>query len=297
MYKLLLLGASLIWGASFVFMKNSVDVLGPATLVAVRFVSAALLMLVFFWPKIIPSLKKDNVKAGVFLGILYFLAYWTQTVGLTDTTPGKNAFLTAAYVVMVPFIFWVISKARPNMLNVLAAFVCLVGIGFVSLDAALAISFGDAMTLVCAFFFALHIAFLGKLAQGREIYTLAFVQFVTVGVSGLVIGLPTEALPTLDQITPDFIGQMLYLIVGATFLAVLFQNIGQAHVPPSQAALLLSLESVFGVAFSIVLYGEIMTASLIFGFALIFVAVLINELLAPKMESKRAIVASEKKEE
>lgn len=297
MYKLLLLGASLIWGASFVFMKNSVDVLGPATLVAVRFVSAALLMLVFFWPKIIPALKKDNVKAGIFLGILYFLAYWSQTVGLTDTTPGKNAFLTAAYVVMVPFIFWVISKVRPNVLNVLAAFVCLVGIGFVSLDAALVISFGDAMTLVCAFFFALHIAFLGKLAQGREIYTLAFVQFVTVGVSGLVIGLPTETLPSFDQITPDFIGQMLYLIVGATFLAVLFQNIGQAHVPPSQAALLLSLESVFGVAFSIILYGEIMTAPLIFGFALIFVAVLINELLAPKMEAKRAIVASEKKEE
>lgn len=290
-YKALLLAAPVIWGVSFVFMKNSVDVLGPATLIGVRFLLSAVLMLACFGKRIRRSFDKDHLKTGVVLGVFMFLAFWTQTIGITDTTPGKNAFLTASYVVFVPFVFWLISLRKPGLLNIVAAFICLAGIGLVSLNGDLSIGYGDAMTLVCAVLFAFHIAFLGKYAFGRDIYTLAFMQFLVAGVLGLLLGLPTEALPRADLITPDFLGQMAYLVIGASFLALLFQNIGQAHVPPSQASIFLSLEAVFGVVFSVLLYGEEMSVKLVSGFVLIFVAIFINEVVAPKLFVKRVIVA------
>ena len=87
------------------------------------------------------------------------------------------------------------------------------------------------------------------------------------------------------------VGQMAFLIVFASVVAFGIQNVSLAYVPPAQASLFLSLESVFGVVFSVLLYGEVLTARLVIGFILIFAAILVNELLAPRVEAKRAIVA------
>lgn len=282
-FKLMLLAAPLIWGASFVVMKYSLDAMGPATLVGVRFLVSAALMLLFFFRKIRANLNRRTVGAGIALGAVFFTAYWTQNIGLVATTPGKNAFLTAAYVVMVPFLFWILSSRRPNVLHVLAAVVCLVGIGLVSLDEALTMGFGDAMTLVCAFFFALHISLLSKFASGNDVFTMSFLQFLVCGVLGVLFGLATEPLPELSAVLdPSFLVQMAYLALGSSFAASLLQNVGQTRVNPSQAALILSLEGVFGVLISILIYGERPTAQMFAGFALIFLAIVISEVLAER---------------
>lgn len=279
----MLLAAPIIWGASFVVMKYSLDTIGPATLVGIRFSISALLMLVFFFRTIRAHFKRDTVVAGVALGVVFFAAYWTQNIGLTDTTPGKNAFLTAAYVVFVPFLYWLFARKKPRVLNLVAAIVCLAGIGFVSLDAALTIGFGDGMTLVCAVFFASHIALLSKFAADYNVFTMTFLQFGVCGVLGLIAGALTEPLPSMAELLdPTLFWQLFYLTVGSSFIASLCQNVGQTHVHPSQAALILSLEGVFGVLISIIFYGEILSARVALGFVLIFIAILISEVLSTK---------------
>lgn len=288
-YKLMIIVATIIWGFSFVVMKDAVSVLEPAWLIGVRFFCTAVLLTIVFLPHMRCALSRDYLAAGGILGLLNFLGFWTQTIGLAYTTPGKNAFLTATYCVIVPFVSWVIARKRPTAYNLVAAVMCVTGIGLVSLTSgALTVEFGDFMTLVCALFFAVHIAFVSKLAQGRDILALTVLQFWVGGICGIAVGALTETAPNLAAISPDFIFNMFYLVVFASCVALVFQNVALAHVPPAQGSLFLSLESVFGVLFSVLLYGEELTARLLLGFALIFGAILVSEMLPlrPKAEKR-----------
>ena len=278
-WSLLLFLTALIWGAAFFMVKEVVDEFSPSTLVGWRFLIAALLVLLFFFKRIRKNLNLDLLKSGAILGLLYYLGFWVQTIGITDTSPGKNAFLTALYCVMVPFLYWLIFKQRPRWFNLLAAAVGISGIAFVSLqDGSFNLRFGDWMTLLSALFFALHIVFLSKYAEGKEIMSLTFVQFGCTGILGLVVG----AFESGGNILPHVQGissylQLFYLIVFSSFLACVFQNVGQVHVSASQSALILALESVFGVLFSILFYGEALSFSIVIGFVLIFISVVISE--------------------
>lgn len=286
-FKLMLLAATLFWGFGFVAVKESLDVMPPALLQGIRFSGAALLMLLFFHRTIIKNMNLKMFGLGVFLGLLFFMGYWTQTIGLADTTPSKNAFLTTAYCILTPFVYWFVAKRRPTAANLSLALLCFAGIGLVSLTSEFQIGWGDAMSLVCAAFYAVHISFLGYLARGRDIFTLAFIQFAVCGICGLTIGLVFEPLPSLEFITPDVLGQIAYLTVCSSFAACLFQNLGQSRVPPVQASLIMCLESVFGMLFSVMFYGETLTVRVLLGFALIFIAIVANDIAANKELSWR----------
>lgn len=277
-YKLMIVVATVIWGVSFVVMKDAVGVLEPSWLIGIRFVCTALILGAVFWKRLRACNGRDLLTGGAVLGVLLFAAYWTQTVGLKYTTPGKNAFLTAVYCVIVPFLFWFVAKRRPSAYNICAAVLCIVGVGLVSLSGEeLTIGFGDGMTLVCSVMFAAHIVATAVVSKKADIMALTVVQFAVSGVLGCVVGLLTEPLPNVAAITPDFLFNMAYLVILASCVAMGFQNAAVAKVPPSQAAVLLSLESVFGVGASILLYGEQMTFALVLGFALILGAVILSE--------------------
>lgn len=279
-YKLLIVVATIIWGASFVFMKDAVGVMEPAWLIGVRFTLTALVLTAVFWRHVRRSLTRRDLALGAVLGLANFLAFWVQTIGLAYTTPGKNAFLTAVYCVIVPFVYWAVAARRPTRYNLLAAVLGVAGIGCVSLGAeSLSMGFGDAMSLLCALFFALHIVLVGRFASGRDVLALTVYQFWMGGACGLAVGALTEPLPDLAAITPDFLANLAYLVVLASCVALVIQNVALAHVPPTQASLLLSLESVFGVVFSVLLYGEALTPRLLVGFALIFGAIIVSETL------------------
>lgn len=281
--RLLLLTATIIWGLAFVVMKDAIEVWAPSQLVGVRFLLAGLILLALFPRAVASNLSGRLVRIGIVLGVLYYLGFWVQTVGLTDTTPGKNAFLTAAYVVMVPFAYWILARVRPSALNLAAAVVCFAGIGFVSLDGALRLGFGDGMTVLSAAFFALQIAVLGKHAADFNPLALSCVQFLACGVVGIGWGLASEPLPDpAAALAPSALAGLAYLTVGSSCVAGLFQMLGQRRVPASQASLILSLEGVFGVLFSVLLYNEELTAKIVFGFVLIFFAIVASETMAGK---------------
>ena len=278
-YRLLIIAATIIWGSSFVIVKDVTNSMPPAWILVVRFTAAAIIMAVAFLKYRELYFERSHVGFGLLFGLAMFLAYYTQTIGITDTTPGKNAFLTGTYCVIVPFLAWVLVRRRPNRYNIVAAVLCIVGIGFISLDGSLTMRFGDAMTLVCAVFYALHIILVSQFAQGRNIYVLTMWQFAGVAICSLFVGGLFEPMPDWAAVPMDCWVSLAYLAVACTTVALLFQNIGQAHLPPASAALLLSLEAVFGVAFSVALGAETLTLRIVFGFALVFVAIIVSEVL------------------
>ena len=290
-FKALLVFATLIWGYSFVLMKDVVAVLPPAWLLGIRFLVAGALLLVVLHKRVRKHLSARMIGAGVVLGVLDFLAFLTQTIGLQHTTPGINAFLTATYCIIVPFLWWILACRKPSVFNVVAAVIAVVGIWFVSVGSgeAFSLGLGEGLTLVCAVFFALHIVFVSKFSQIHDVLVLTVIQFLTEGALGCMVGATTETLPAPSAITPEIILSMVFLAVFASVVAFGIQNVALARVAPSQASLLLSLESVFGVLFSVWLYGEDLTVRLVFGFALIFVAILLSE----AMPNRQKIVSKQ----
>jgi drug/metabolite transporter (DMT)-like permease len=272
--RIALFSAAIIWGSSFFVMKNTVDILPPFYLMAIRFTVGCILLAVIFHKRL-KALNKEYFRQGAVIGALLACAYAFQTIGLTDTTPGKNAFLTAVYCVIVPFLYWAVDRTRPDRYNAAAALLCIIGIGLVSLSGGFSISFGDAFTLISGVFYACHIVAVAKLGRGKDMIVITVLQFGYAAVFNWIAALCTETWPAVMPAAN--IWQLVYLSVFATTLALLLQNVGLKWENPSAASIILSLESVFGVLFSILFYGESLTLRLFFGFAVIFVAILISE--------------------
>ena len=267
--------ATLIWGSTFFILKDTLDDVDLMFLLAFRFSLAAVILALVFrkrW-KVMDSLY---LRQGGVLGVLLFAAYAVQNYGLMDTTPGKNAFFTAVYCVIVPFLYWAVDRLRPSRWNVLAALLCVAGIGFVSWDGGLALTVGDLLTLLAGFIYACHIVAVSKFSQERDIFILTILQFAATALCCWVGTLFTHGIP-VDGLPARAWWVLLYLAIAATSLALLFQNVGQKYTDPSAAALLLSLEAPFGVAFSVLFGAESPAPLMYLGFFLIFLAVVCSE--------------------
>lgn len=274
--KPMLFAAALIWGTSFFIMKNALDAVPVFFLLAIRFTAGAVLLALVCarrWKAFTP----DYLWRGAIMGGFLCLAYSVQTFGLSMTTPSKNAFLTAVYCVIVPFLTWAVMKKRPDRYNIAAALLCVTGVGLVSLNEQLSINTGDLLTLVCAIFYASHIVAVEKVSPGKDITLLTVFQFAFAGLFAWIGGALTETFPAQALTDPQVFLPLLYLCVMATTVALLFQNVGQVWSDPASASVILSLESVFGVLFSVIFYGDPVTPRLLMGFVLIFVAVVCSE--------------------
>lgn len=274
--RLALLLATLIWGSSFIIMKDALDNIGTFFLLAVRFTGACILLAIVFFKKL-KKLNKEVVKAGFVMGTALITAYILQTFGLAETTPGKNAFLTAGYCILVPFMFWAVAGTRPDHYNIIAAVLCIAGIGLVALDDNLTMGRGDVLTLMCCAFYALHIIVSARYTQTYDVMLLTLLQFFFAALWSSLLCVLFEPVPAVAEISPYTWFSLGYLCVFATAGALLMQTYGLKYTSPSAGALILSLESVFGVIFSIMVGAEAVTARLLLGFAVIFVAIVISE--------------------
>lgn len=280
--QLLMVAATIIWGSSFLIMKQAVDGLPVCYLLAVRFSLGAALLAVVFWKRW-KKLDRTTLLGGGVLGLLMGAAYLFQTYGLNGlgswqgTTPGKNAFFTAIYCILVPFLAWLLFRNRPDIYNVAAALLCVGGIGLVSLSGAEAIVGGDILTMLSGLMFALHILAVPRYAKTCDVILLTILQFAAMALLFWLGVLVTGEIPPHGQIAGGDLLRIAYLAVFSTALALLFQNIGQAHTPPATAAVLLSLEAPFGVLFSVLFGNERPTAAMYCGFALIFCAIILSE--------------------
>lgn len=285
----MLLGAAAIWGLSICIIKDAVAIFPPAWLMGLRFFLAGILLAVILRKRIAQRLDKETLAAGVLIGIVLAPAYLLNTSGLQFTTASKGTFLTGTYSIMVPFIAWAVSHQRPTRYNIAAALLALAGIGFISFSGAgevsLSFGIGEAVMLASAFFLGLHMVVSAKLSDGRDALVLSAIQFIVAGIVGMAIGAAHDGVPNLATFaSPDVFWSMVYLIVFASCVALCFQNIGVKHVAAAPAALFLSTESLFGVTFAVLFFGDTLTATAVVGFALIACAIVVSETLPLKKD-------------
>ena len=272
--RLCLIGCTFLWGTSFVVLKSALDAMPTLWILAIRFLGAALLM-ALFGARQLTKLDRSYWKGGTVMGLFLTAAYIIQTYGLVYTTPGKNAFLTATYCVLVPFLWWVIRRQKPERSHVIAAVICFVGIGLVSLQEHLTINPGDLITIFCGLFYGLHIIATSVWAKDRDAVLLSMVQFLTAAV--ICFALAPIVSPFPAQVPSDTWLHIAYLCIMCTGVCFLLQTIGQKYTPANEVAIFLTLESVFGAAISVLFFHEKLTVQVFCGFVLIFLAVLISE--------------------
>ena len=276
----ILLLTALIWGSAFAIVKNTLDSFPPAAIIAMRYTIATAITGVVF-RKHLRALSGADILRGMMVGMFLYAAYIVQTVGLQYTTAGKNAFLTAIYVLLVPFGCSFLFRQKLRRANFIAAAMMVAGIGMLSLDGeGGGLNIGDMLTLVCGVLFAAHIIAVERCQKRTNPYALIVLQFAFCAVFAFLYYVLFERdLPL--SFTRGSVGGLLYLAVFSTTIAMSLQNIGQSMAPASHASILLSLESVFGVIFSCIILGEMVTTKMAAGFVIIFAAVLVSE-LTPK---------------
>ena len=278
--KLALLVVAIVWGSSLVVVKSSTDTLPPIFLLALRLgklmVRTPVLTLALIFHKKLRLLNWDYMKNGFIIGLCLFLAYSSQTIGVIFAMPGKSAFLSSAYCVIVPFMMWMVERKKPSRYNIYAAILCTAGILAASLTEGGAVTKGDGLALLSAVLFAAHIASVAICGRGKDPILITILQFGFSAVFSWIVTLAT-GLPASIEWTGGTVGGVLYLALACTALSLLLQNVGQKYTNPSSASLILSLESVFGVLFGVIFFHEILNLRLITGFVLIFAAIVISE--------------------
>lgn len=273
-----ILTCALLWGVSFAATKEVLKYMGPLWLLAFRF-GFSFFLIAAIIPKRIKNIDKRDMKVGGIIGVLLLLAMALQTIGIQYTTTGKSAFITACYVVMVPFITWAASKRNPGIKPFVASAICLVGMGAITLDGAgtgLGMGLGELLTLGGALGFAIQIVVIDRMAQDRDALTLTMIETGISAVACLVAALIWEPMPAFGG--PVVVGWMAYLVVGCTLIPYSLQIKSQQLTSPTHASILMMMESVFALIVGVVFLDEPMTSKLVWGCGLIFVAILITEL-------------------
>ena len=248
---------TIIWGGGFVASDMALESLTPFQIMAIRFFLGTVLMGLISI-KDLKGMKRKEIMAGICMGIALFIAFALQIIGLQYTTPSKNAFITALNVVMVPFIAFVFLHKK------------------VSLNANFSLGLGDFLTLICALGFAFQIFFTGIFVKQYRATVLNFVQMCTSFVLSLFFMFATGQYH-LEATAKGWLS-VLYLGVVSTTICYLLQTACQKHVDETKAAIILSMESVFGTLFSILILHEMITLRMVIGCAIILVAVIISNL-------------------
>lgn len=270
-----LLAVAVIWGGGFVAGKASLSGFSPMAVVALRFCGAALLSALLFF-RILRKSDGRVIRHGLLLGVIQFAAQGIQLLGLKYTTPGKQAFLIAGYVVLVPFLLWIIMRKRPAVSSFAAGVVALTGIALLSLNERLTMGAGEILTLISTGAFALQLILIGLFAKEDNPIQLTFFQFISAGalasIFALIVGQP------MIGAGREAVTGVIYLIVLNTVVAFIAQNVAQRYTKASHASLILSTESLFGFLASAVIYGEALSLRTAIGGLMILAAIFVSKL-------------------
>lgn len=276
-----LLGATVIWGSAFIAQSVGMDKIGPFTFQAVR----CFLAVVFLFPasalfsKGKPFWKSwaDPAlwRSGVICGLALFAASSLQQIGLVYTDAGKAGFLTAMYIVFVPFLGLFLGQ-KPGRNALLSLIPAIVGLYLLSCTSVSGINKGDVLLLLCAVAFSVQILLIDRHCAGLDGLKLNCIQALVAAVLSVPWALLTETVDA-SRIASCWL-PLGYAGILSMGVAYTLQIVGQKRVAPSAAALLMSLESVFAALFGWLLLHETMTRAELLGCVLVFAAVVISQL-------------------
>ena len=289
--NLLLLAVALVWGSAFVAQAHGTESLSSITFTGIRFLLGACVIT----PLVLRDLRlisRRPVKPGrgdfigvLMLGLLLALGAVFQQIGITGTTVTNAGFLTALYVPLVPLISWLVMQVRPHWSVWPASIGCLLGTWMLSGAGALSLSVGDAWVIASSLFWALHVIFVGRVAERLDApFLVAFGQFLVAGVACMVWAGFTEtiSLAAIREATLP----ILYTGIISVGFAYTGQVVGQRYADAADAAIILSAETLFAALFGFLLMGDRLSSTGIAGCVVIFVCIIAVQLL-PLMGSKK----------
>lgn len=284
-----LLLATLIWGGTFVIVKESLNDASPMLFITLRFTLASVLLLPFIYKRR-KLFTKELLLGSMLVGVFLFLGFATQTVGLKYTTASRSGFITGTTVVIVPILQLIIAKRPPTIGALIGTGLVFLGLTFLSsggnsiytvfTELGANFNWGDFLTLLCAVFFAFQIVFIDIVSRKYDFWLLMFIQLSTVALLALISALIFDltSIESIKLIPTDYLlFGLLYTGILATLINISIQTKFQKEVTPTKAGIIFSFELVFAALFAFFLLNEKITNFGIVGGALIFMGLLVSE--------------------
>lgn len=283
----LLFLAAVIWGVAFVAQSVGMEYMGPLTFNASRFLIGGIVLLPFVFVQERKTLQDLETKeerkrhykvtliGGLCCGVAICIASTLQQFGILSTSVGKAGFITALYIVLVP-IFGLFLKRKPSKMVWLCAVLAVVGLYLLCVNETLTLNFGDILVFCCALVFTVHIMVIDYFSPKANGVTLSCIQFLFSGVVSLILAFIFET-PQISAIVSGIV-PVLYAGVMSCGVAYTLQIIGQKHVEPAIASLILSLESVVSVLAGWLILHEVLSGKEMLGSLLMFLAVIMVQL-------------------
>ncbi len=275
----LLVGATILWGFAFVAQKNAMNFMAPFTFIGARYLLGGLAILPF-------AIREYNRRKApltprtwaliAFLSANFLIGSWLQQTGLLITTVTNGGFLTGFYVFFVPLILLFVFRTKPHFIIWICAPMALLGLFFLNGATLDQINSGDLIIIVSAIFWALHVLLVGLVAKetGLPIF-VSCVSFLSAGALSEVASFIFEE-PTFSAISAGWI-EIVYAGIFSTAIAFTLQAIAQVHVPPANAAIILSGEALFAALGGAIIMGDRLPAIGYLGAAIIFSAIVLVE--------------------
>jgi len=287
---LMLLICTMLWGFAFVAQKSAMDSMGPLTFAGVRYIIGGLLVLpLALWERNHRKveLTRANWLLILVMSAVFFMGSWLQQAGLATTTATNGGFLTGLYVFFVPVLGFLLFRSCPHPIIYVCVPLALIGIYYLNGGGLDTFNGGDGLITIGAVFWALHVILLGRIASstGLPVFVSA-ISFLFAGLVALSLAFIVET-PTLEGITGGWI-EIAYAAVLSTGVAFTFQAIGQQYVPPANAAVILSAETLFAALGGALLLGDRLPPIGYAGATLVFAAILAVEALPPLWARRRA---------
>jgi drug/metabolite transporter (DMT)-like permease len=273
---LALLAVTATWGSTFYLIKDLLDRVPVLDFLAVRFLLATLALALLF-PRALARMSRAARRAGLVLGALYGVAQILQTAGLAHTPASVSGFITGLYVVATPVFAAVLLRQRVTAMTWAAVALALAGLAVLTLGG-LSVGYGEALTFVAAMLYALHIVGLGAWSTPADAMGMAVVQLAVISVVCFVATAPGGVV--LPASAGDWLA-VLYMALVAGAFAMAAQTWAQAHLPPTRAAIIMTMEPVFAAGFAVLLGGESVTWRMLVGGGLVLAAMLVVE-MAPR---------------
>ena len=275
---LALLAITASWGSTFFLIHDLLDRVPVLDFLAVRFAIASVAILLLS-PRAIGRLSPERRRQALVLGGLYGVAQILQTTGLAHTAASVSGFITGMYVVATPLFAAVLLRSRIGAMTWVAVLLAVSGLGVLTLgdvSSGLGLGYGEALTLVSALIYALHIVGLGAWSDSRDALGMSIIQCLVIAVLCTIAAAPGGI--ELPDRTGDWLS-IGYMALFAGAAALLGQTWAQAHLPPTRTAIIMSMEPVFAALFAVLLGGESATSRMLLGGALVLAAMLIVELV------------------
>ncbi len=283
MADMALVFVTLVWGATFVSVKEAIRHIEPFYFLAIRFGIAALIMLLITNRRL-TGLTLPALLKGILIGLVLFAAYAFQTFGLKYTTASNAGFITGLSVVLVPVFYTLVTKKAPGLISLFGITCATAGLGLLTINESLQFNFGDILVLFCAFSYALHILLLGRFSPDNDSFILATVQIATVALASFAAAVFKETAPTMASFNTQVWNAILITAVFATAMAFFLQTWTQKYTSPTHTAIIFTMEPVFAALFAYLIGGESFTPRQ--GLGAVFI---LTGMLASELGSQRAV--------